>query len=83
METKQPFTGTVFQRISLADSVRPRLHGSVYLGFVRALYILLRVANKNAVDNPHIKMPVKPSTGPNSRHSFGNTGFNMMPSAAA
>ena len=43
------------------------------LGVVRALYILLKVANKNAVDNPHIKMPVNPSTGPNRRHSFGST----------
>jgi hypothetical protein len=41
--------------------------------FIRALYILLKVANKNAVDNPHIKMPVNPSAGPNSRHSFGST----------
>gem|GEM_PF-4526811 len=40
--------------------------------FVRAVYVLLKVANKKAVDNPHIKMPVNPSTGPNSRHSFGS-----------
>ena len=44
-----------------------------WLVFVRPTYILLKVANKNAVDNPHIKMPVKPSTGPNNRHSFGST----------
>ena len=41
--------------------------------FVRAVYVLLKVPNKKAVDNPHIKMPVNPSTGPNSRHSFGST----------
>jgi hypothetical protein len=33
------------------------------------------VANKNAVDNPHIKMPVNHSTGPNSRHALGRTRF--------
>jgi hypothetical protein len=38
-----------------------------WLGFVRPAYILLKVANKNAVDNPHIKIPVNPSPGPNSR----------------
>jgi hypothetical protein len=38
-----------------------------WLVFVRVLYILLKVANKNAVDNPHINTPVSPSTGPNSR----------------
>jgi polyphosphate kinase 2 (PPK2 family) len=26
-------------------------------------------------NSPHIKMPVKPSTGPNSRHSFGSTAW--------
>jgi hypothetical protein len=45
------------------------------LGLVRALYILLKVANKNAVDNPHIKMPVNPSSAPNRRHSFGSTKY--------
>jgi hypothetical protein len=43
------------------------------LVFVRPAYILLKVANKNAVDNPHSKMPVRPSSGPNNRHSFGST----------
>jgi hypothetical protein len=49
------------------------LQGSALLVFVRRAYILLKVANKNAVNNPHIKMPVKPSAGPNNRHSFGST----------
>jgi hypothetical protein len=44
-----------------------------WLVFVRPAYILLKVANRNAVDNPHSKMPVKPSRGPNKRHSFGSS----------
>jgi len=40
--------------------------------FVRALNILLITAKKNAVESPHIRMPVNPSTGPKSRHSFGS-----------
>jgi hypothetical protein len=43
------------------------------LVFVRPAYILLKVANKNAVDNPHSKMPVRPSSVPNNRHSLGTT----------
>ena len=50
-----------------------RFMDQFWLVFVRLAYILLKVANKNAADNPHIKMPVKPSTGPNNRRSFGST----------
>jgi hypothetical protein len=35
--------------------------------------LLLRTAKKNAVESPHIKIPVKPSSGPKSRHSLGST----------
>ena len=31
---------------------------------------LLRAAKKNPVDNPHIRMPVKPSMGPSIRHGL-------------
>jgi len=31
------------------------------------------MAKKKPVDSPHIRMPVNPSTGPTSRHSFGST----------
>jgi hypothetical protein len=50
-----------------------RFMDQFWLVLVRPAYILFKVANKNAVDNPHIKMPVKPSSGPNNRHSFGST----------
>ena len=35
--------------------------------------LLLRTAKKNAVESPHIKIPVKPSSGPKSRNSLGST----------
>ena len=34
---------------------------------------LLTAAKKKPVDRPHIRMPVNPSSGPSSRHSFGRT----------
>ena len=49
------------------------LSGQLRRVSVRALNILLITAKKNAVESPHIRMPVNPSTGPNSRHSFGST----------
>ena len=57
---------------SLARRHRPRrhLHES---GLTSARNMRVTTAKKNAVDHPHIRMPVSASIAPTSRHSCGST----------
>ena len=61
------------EQLVVTDFFEQRFHESVLFGCGFGIVQFADHSEEKPVDSPHIRMPVNPSIGPSSRHSFGSS----------